>query len=137
MSIRAMSGQQSTSPIEYLSANGVDATLGRLLEAIEGAGMKVFATIDHAAGARAVGLAMPASTVLLYGSAKGGTPIMLETPAAALDLPLRLLVREGGYGKAILSFHPIADVLQDAGVSLEMAGRLAPAQQLLLQALKP
>jgi uncharacterized protein (DUF302 family) len=62
---------------------------------------------------------------------------MLHAPGAALDLPLRLLLRERGDGKAILSFHPIAGVLQDVGVSVEMAGRLAPAQQVVLQALKP
>lgn len=131
-----MSSQQPMSPIEYVSADGFDATLRRLVAAIEGAGMKILATIDHAAGARAVGLEMPASTVLLYGSPKGGTPVMLEAPRAALDLPLRLLLRQGSDGTAILSFHPIAVVLEDAGVPPAMAGRLAPAQQVVLQALK-
>jgi uncharacterized protein (DUF302 family) len=126
-----------TCPIEYVSVDGFDATMRRVVAAIEAAGMKILARIDHAAGAQAVGLEMPASTVLLYGNPKGGTPLMLEAPGAALDLPLRLLLREGGDGKAILSFHPIAAVMQDAGVSAEMAARLAPAQQVVLQAIEP
>ena len=134
MSIGALASRGPTSAVEYVSADGFEATLRRLFEAIEGAGMNVFATIDHGAAARAVGLEMPASTVLLYGNPKGGTPIMLEAPGAALDLPLRLLLREGADGKAILSFHPIVGVLQDAGVPAEMAGRLAPAQQVLVTA---
>jgi uncharacterized protein (DUF302 family) len=132
-----MASRQPTSAIEYVSVDGFDATLRRLVEAIEGAGMKILAKIDHAAGARAVGLEMPPNTVLLYGNPKAGTPIMLEAPGAALDLPLRLLLREGGDGKAILSFHPIAAVMQDAGVSAQMAARLGPAQQVILQAIKP
>ena len=66
--------------VEHVSAMDFPTTLARLRAAIEGAGMTVFAAIDHAAGAASAGLAMPPATVLLYGNPKGGTPLMLAAP---------------------------------------------------------
>jgi uncharacterized protein (DUF302 family) len=69
-------------------------TLTRLQSTLESNGFKIFATIDHQAAARSVGLDMPPTTVLVYGNPKGGTPLMLAAPDFALELPLRVLVRE-------------------------------------------
>ena len=128
----------STSPNscfeEHRSAGSFDATVRRLSDAIEGAGLTLFASIDHAANARQVGLAMPPATVLIYGNAKGGTPVMLDTPQSALDLPLRVLIQERD-GAVIVVFHPVAVALGQAGVSEELASRLEPAQRLLVEAL--
>ena len=99
--------------------------------------MTLFARIDHAAGARDAGLEMPPTVVLIYGNAKGGTPIMLAAPDVALDLPLRVLVREDSAGHAMVSFHPIAPMLQRAGVPDALSTRLEPAQRLLVEAIQP
>jgi len=96
--------------------------------------MKIFAQIDHASGARQAGMVMPPTVVLIYGSPKGGTPIMFTAPVTALDLPLRVLVREDDSGNTLVSFHPIAAVLQQAGVPEVLAIRLEPAQHLLIDA---
>jgi uncharacterized protein (DUF302 family) len=122
---------------EHLSSLGFQSTVDRLVATIEKAGMTVFARIDHAAGAKEVGIAMPPTVVLLYGNPKGGTPIMLASPLAALDLPLRVLVREDDAGRALVSLHPIAAVLRRAGVPEELAIRLEPAQRVLIDAIKP
>ena len=127
-----MSGSSAPSTVEHRSSLSVDDALQRITEAIVRHGMTIFATIDHAANAREAGLTMPRATVLIYGAAKGGTPIMLACPSAALDLPLRVLVREDEAGKAIVAFHPIAETLIQAGVPKDAASRLEPAQQLLL-----
>jgi uncharacterized protein (DUF302 family) len=121
---------------EYLSSLAFQSTIDRLVAAIEKAGMSVFARIDHAAGAKEVGMTMPPTVVLLYGNPKGGTPIMLASPVAALDLPLRVLVREDSQGHALVSFHPIAAVLRRAGVPDDLATRLEPAQRVLIDAIK-
>ena len=71
--------------IEQTSPFAFAATLDRLSAAITAAGMTIFAQIDHAAGAQSVGLSMPPTTVLIYGNPRGGTPVMLALPAAALD----------------------------------------------------
>jgi uncharacterized protein (DUF302 family) len=121
---------------EYLSSLAFQPTVDRLIATIEKAGMNVFARVDHAAGAREVGMEMPPTVVLLYGNPKGGTPIMLASPLAALDLPLRVLVREDNEGHALVSFHPIAAALRRAGVPDDLATRLEPAQRVLIDAIK-
>jgi uncharacterized protein (DUF302 family) len=116
--------------IEIVSPHDFATTLARAIHAIEAAGLTIFAKIDHAENARQVGLSMPSATVLVYGNAKGGTPLMLAAPEAALDLPLRVLVRDAAPG-AVIAFHPIAPVLLRAGLPEDVAHRLDPAQMLL------
>jgi uncharacterized protein (DUF302 family) len=131
-----MNAPNDLGSLEYASAFGFAATVEHLIAAIKTAGMSIFAQIDHAAGARQVGMVMPPTIVLIYGSPKGGTPVMLEAPQAALDLPLRVLVREGAGGGVRILFHPIADVMQRAGVSEDLAKKLEPAQKLLIKAVQ-
>jgi uncharacterized protein (DUF302 family) len=123
--------------VDHLSPFPFELTVERLMRSITDAGMQLFASIDHAANAREAGLSMPASTVLIYGKAAGGTPVMLASPASALDLPLHVLVREGDNGGVIVSFHPIGQVLEAAGVPPALAARLGSAQDLLLKVLQP
>ena len=120
---------------EITSGEPFDATLDRLVEAIARSGMTLFARIDHAAGALAMGMPMPSTTVLVYGSPAGGTPLMLAAPLAALELPLRVLLRENEQGQVAMLFHPMAPVLRQAGVPEAMANRLDLAQLMLVEAL--
>jgi uncharacterized protein (DUF302 family) len=124
-------------PVQHVSNLAFAPTLERLVQAIETAGMTVFARIDHAAGAREVGMEMPPTVVLLYGHPRGGTPIMLASPQSALDLPLRVLVREETDGRTLVSFHPVAAMLKQAGVPAALAARLEPAQSILIEAIQP
>jgi uncharacterized protein (DUF302 family) len=120
--------------VEHLAPMDFDATVARLTQAIAASGLMLFARIDHAAGARDAGLAMPPATVLIYGHARGGTPVMLAEPLAALDLPLRVLVRQRDDGRTVIAFHPVAPMLARLGVSAALAGRVQPAQDLLVKA---
>ena len=122
--------------IAFTSGRPFGRTLERITVAIEAAGLTIFARIDHAAAAEAVGLHMPPTTVIIYGNARGGTPVMLAAPNAALDLPLRVLVREDAGGDVVVAFHPVGGMLEKAGVPPDMAARLAPAQQLLIGAMR-
>jgi uncharacterized protein (DUF302 family) len=121
--------------VEITSPLGFAAVFACVNEAIASAGLTVFATIDHAKGAAQAGLAMPPTVVLIYGHPKGGTPIMLAAPSAALDLPLRVLVREVEGGTSI-SFHAIAPLLQRAGVPDRLANALDGAQSLIAAAVQ-
>jgi uncharacterized protein (DUF302 family) len=123
--------------VERESDWAFDTTVSRITQAIEGAGMRIFAIIDHALNAREAGLSMPPATVLTYGRAEGGTPIMMQYPRIALDLPLQVLVREDPGGKVFVSFYAITPRLTRAGVPAALAMRLQPAQDLILKALKP
>lgn len=129
--------QQEDALVEQPSAFAFGPTLDRLAHAIEAAGMRIFGRIDHAAGAAEVGLSMPPTVVLIYGHPKGGTPMMLAAPSAALDLPLRVLVREDGDGRTLVSLHPVAAQLAKAGVPEALARQLEPAQALALKAIQP
>jgi len=133
----AMNDETAVHLVEQESAATFETTMNRLVEAIAEAGMTLFARIDHAAAARSLGLAMPPTVVLLFGNPNGGTPIMLAAPRAALDLPLRVLLREDSEGRALLSFHPVAPSLREAGVPDAMAMRLEAAQRVVLKAMRP
>ena len=111
-------------------------TADRLQADLTGKGATIFARIDHAAGAVEVGMAMPPAVLVIYGHPKGGTPIMLDTPAAALDLPLRILVRENSEGRTLVSFRPVVPQLVRAGVAEALARRLEPAQQVVVSAIR-
>jgi uncharacterized protein (DUF302 family) len=130
-----MTSENADSLTEISSAFAFEATLTRIVQAIEAAHLTIFARIDHAENARQAGLTMPPATVLIYGAAKGGTPVMLAAPRSALDLPLRVLVREAETG-VVVAFHPIALDLQKAGVTVGLAHRLDPAQALLAEAIR-
>lgn len=80
-------------------------TLNRLRTSLAERGLTVFVEIDHERNAREAGLKMPPTVVLIFGSAKAGTPLMVKSPDIALELPLRVLVREELDGSAALAFH--------------------------------
>ena len=113
--------------VEHPSPLPFDDTVERLVAAIATHGMTMFARFDHAANARAAGLTMPPTTVLIYGHPQAGTPVMLAEPLAALDLPLRVLVRAREDGTVSIAYHPVAAMLE----------RLKPAQLMLVAALAP
>jgi uncharacterized protein (DUF302 family) len=78
------------------SQSGYAETVRALLAAIEQRGLTVFARIDHAAGAREVGMELADEEVVLFGNPRGGTPLMQRDPRVGIELPLRILVwREG------------------------------------------
>jgi uncharacterized protein (DUF302 family) len=93
------------------------------------------AEIDHCAAAGAVGLEMPPTIVLIYGNPKGGTPLMLAAPDFALELPLRVLVRQGEDGKTYVVFNPAESLEQKHGLPAGMATRLAPGENVIRAAI--
>jgi uncharacterized protein (DUF302 family) len=82
----------------------VKETLDRLVAALDDKGIKVAARIDHAAGAKAAGLDMKPTEVLMFGNPKLGTPLMLANPHAAIDLPMRVLAWEDKDGKVWVGY---------------------------------
>lgn len=91
--------------ITKASAHSADATTQRLENAIKSRGFIVFARLDHAAAAKNAGLAMPYSTVVVFGNPKLGTPNFIQNPQLAIDLPLKALVWEDKDGKVWLSYN--------------------------------
>jgi uncharacterized protein (DUF302 family) len=87
------------------SAFGPRPTMDRLEAAVRARGMSVFARVDHAAGATALGLPLRSTELLIFGNAKGGTPLMQASQAAGIDLPLKALVWEDARGTTWLSYN--------------------------------
>ena len=88
-----------------LSSFGPKETMDRLEAEIKSKGMTVFARIDHAAGAAAVGLPLRPTELLIFGNANGGTPLMQSMQTIGIDLPLKALVWQDGSGKTWLSYN--------------------------------
>jgi uncharacterized protein (DUF302 family) len=87
------------------SRAGPKETMDRLAAAVRDKGMTVFARIDHAAGAVEAGLALPPTELLIFGNARGGTPLMQAAQTIGIDLPLKALVWQDGAGKTFLSYN--------------------------------
>jgi uncharacterized protein (DUF302 family) len=88
-----------------ISSFGPKETMDRLEAEIKAKGMTVFARIDHAAGAAAVGLPLRPTELLIFGNAKGGTLLMQSMQTIGIDLPLKALVWQDGSGKTWLSYN--------------------------------
>jgi uncharacterized protein (DUF302 family) len=86
-----------------LSSFGPKETMDRFEAETKAKGMTVFARIDHAAGAAEAGLPLRPTELLIFGSAKAGTPLMQAEQAIGIDLPLKALVHEDAAGKVWLS----------------------------------
>lgn len=104
-------------------------TLARAVAAIEQRGLVMVHRVDHAAAAQGAGLALDATTVLVFGNPKGGTPLMQVAPTIGLDLPLRVLVWQRD-GKVQLAYHAPAAIaaahgVKDHPVTMKMAEVLA------------
>lgn len=87
------------------SSHGPQATMDRLEAAVKAKGMSVFARIDHSAGASAVALSLHPTAVLIFGNAKGGTPLMQSVQTIGIDLPLKALVWQDASGDTWLSYN--------------------------------
>jgi uncharacterized protein (DUF302 family) len=87
------------------SAHGVKDTIDRLESDVKSKGMTIFARVDHAAGAKAAGLTLRPTELLMFGNAKGGTPLMQANQTIGIDLPLKALAWEDADGKVWLSYN--------------------------------
>ncbi|HTV60535.1 MAG TPA: DUF302 domain-containing protein [Verrucomicrobiae bacterium] len=91
--------------ISKQSNYSVSETLDRVEAVMKAKGVKVFARVDHSGEAEKVGLKMPPTQLLIFGNPKGGTPVMLAAPTAAIDLPLKALAWQDNEGKVWLSYN--------------------------------
>jgi uncharacterized protein (DUF302 family) len=79
--------------------------------------MKVFARIDHAAGAAQAGLELRPTELIIFGNARGGTPLMQLIQTVGIDLPLKALVWEDASGTTWLSYNEPSWIARRHGVA--------------------
>ena len=114
-----------------VSKYSFNETVQRLSQAIQDKGMTVFAAIDHQAAAQQVGLTMQPATVIVFGTPKAGTPLMLKDPIFALQLPLRVLVTEVD-GKVQVAFTDTHALIHGSKIAYsEVENTLANAEKLI------
>lgn len=91
-------------------------TLERLKKVLKEKGVTIFAVVDHSGEAEKAGLKLPATKLVIFGSPKAGTPLMLAAPSVAIDLPLKILIAEDGQGKVSVSYNAPEYLLERHGL---------------------
>ena len=87
------------------SRYSVEETVDRLKHLLQEKGIQIFALVDHSGEAAKAGFQMPPTKLVIFGSPKAGTPLMLATPSIAIDLPLKLLIAEDKSGSVSVSWN--------------------------------
>jgi uncharacterized protein (DUF302 family) len=116
------------------SLHGVDATVEKLKDILNRQGVEIFALINHSGEAEKAGIPMRNTKLLIFGNPKAGTPLMLASPTAALDLPLKILVWEDGDGKVWLSYNSVEYIRQRHSLPPELAANIAVIETLARKA---
>ena len=122
--------------IQVASRYPVDETVQRLRSFFEQKGLQVFAVIDHSGEAEKVGLKMRPTKVVIFGSPKGGTPLMVAAPTLAIDLPLKALVAEDENGKVWVTYNSPQYLQQRHGVPEDLIKNIVGAGALIAKAVE-
>ena len=112
------------------SHHSVDETVSRLEAVLNAKGVKLFALIDHSGEAEKAGIPMKPTKLLIFGNPKAGTPLMLHSPSAAIDLPLKILIAEDNGGKVWISYNSIEYLRQRHSLPPELAQNIAVVEKL-------
>ena len=104
--------------ITVASEFGPKETMDRLEKEIRGKGLTVFARIDHAAGATEAGLKLRPTELIIFGNARGGTPLMQASQTSGIDLPLKMLVWEDAEGRTLVSYNDPDWIVKRHGLNL-------------------
>ena len=122
--------------VRISSHYSVEETGKRLESALAARGLQVFARVDHSGEAEKVGLKMPATKLLIFGSPKAGTPLMLAAPTLAIDLPLKALVAEDDQGKVWLTYNSPEFLKERHGVPDDLIKNISGAAALMEKAVE-
>jgi uncharacterized protein (DUF302 family) len=115
--------QKSTFPVKQ--------TVDRLVHLVEAKGLTVFCRVDHTAGAVADGMQLRPTEVVIFGNAKGGTPLMQATQTIGIDLPLKALIWQDAGGQTWLSYNDPVWLTERHGIQDKGAGPAAAMRSLL------
>jgi uncharacterized protein (DUF302 family) len=111
--------------VQIPSHHSVNDTVQKLKDILQAKGVMLFAVVDHSGEAAKAGMQMPNTKLLIFGSPKAGTPVMLAAPSIAIDLPLKILVAEDGTGKVLVSYNSAQFLAERHGVPAELMKNLA------------
>ena len=112
----------------------VDQTVQKLEGILQAKGVKLFALIDHSGEAEKAGMQMRPTKLLIFGSPKAGTPLMIASPSIAIDLPLKILVWEDAEGKVWTSYNAPAYLQARHNLPPELVQNIAVVEALAAKA---
>lgn len=139
----AHSGKVQESSMTSHSDNGivtlpghqsVEQTVQRLEGILAAKGVKLFALVDHSGEAEKAGMQMRPTKLLIFGSPQAGTPLMVASPSVAIDLPLKILVREDADGNVRISYNSPAWLQARHGLPPELVPNIAVVEALATKA---
>ena len=122
--------------IDVPSPYSVPETLKRLEDIVRAKGLTTFARVDHSGEAEKAGLKMRPTQLLIFGSPKAGTPLMIAAPSLAIDLPLKALAWEDAQGKVWLSYNHPEYLRERHGVPEELMKNIAGVEALIQKAVE-
>ena len=112
------------------SHHSVDETVDKRTTIFKSKGVTLFAVVDHSGEAEKVGMKMPPTKLLIFGSPKAGTPLMLAAPSVAIDLRLKILVAQDAQGKAWISYNSPGYLKERHGLPDNLLPNIAVVQAL-------
>lgn len=120
--------------VDKASNHSVDETVERLKGILQSKGVTIFAVVDHSGEAEKVGMKMRPTKLLIFGSPKAGTPLMLAAASVAIDLPLKILVWEDAQGKVWESYNSSEYLRERHGFPQELVANIAVVEVLAAKA---
>ena len=120
--------------IDKPSSHSVDQTMERLKNILQSKGVALFALVDHSGEAEKAGIKMRPTKLLIFGSPKAGTPLMVAAPSVAIDLPLKVLVWEDGQGKVWVSYNSPEYLRERHGLPQELMQNIDVVETLAAKA---
>ena len=120
--------------VDKPSNHSVEQTVEKLKTLLQSKGVTLFALVDHSGEAEKVGMKMPPTKLLIFGSPKAGTPLMLASPTIAIDLPLKILVWEDGQGKVWVSYNSPGYLKERHGLPPDLVRNIAAVETLAAKA---
>lgn len=125
-----MSNPTANGIVELPSNHSVDEVVEKLKAILAAKGVTLFALVDHSGEAEKVGMKMPPTKLLIFGSPKAGTPVMLAVPSIAIDLPLKILVRQDSSGRTWVSYNSPHFLKERHGLPDELVQNIAAVEVL-------
>jgi uncharacterized protein (DUF302 family)/uncharacterized membrane protein YidH (DUF202 family) len=131
---KSMAATTKTGIVNKPSSHSVEQTVEKLKNILQSKGVALFAFVDHSAEAEKVGMKMRPTKLLIFGSPKAGTPLMLAAPSIAIDLPLKVLVWEDAQGQAWISYNSPDYLRERHGLPQDLLQNIAVVETLAARA---
>ena len=120
--------------VDVPTSHSVDQAVERIEALLKAKGVALFALVDHSGEAEKAGMKMLPTKLLIFGSPKAGTPVMLAAPSIAIDLPLKILVWEDAQGKVWLSYNSLEHLKERHAIPTDLLQNLAAVEVLAAKA---